>query len=156
MIFFAYFLEKLEGMDEKTQVKEYKNDEITILWKPNACIHSENCWRGLSQVFNPQERPWINVNGADAQKIKDQIEKCPSGALSYPNKEKREGQPAQNQRINAELLKNGPLIIHGDIVVRDAEGNETVKEKKTSFCRCGASAKKPFCDGTHKKINFEG
>ncbi|MFC2187874.1 (4Fe-4S)-binding protein [Fulvivirgaceae bacterium LMO-SS25] len=143
-------------MDEKTQVKEYKNDEITILWKPSACIHSENCWRGLNQVFNPQERPWIDVNGADVQSIKNQIDKCPSGALSYPNMEKREDKPALENRIKAELLKNGPLVIYGDVMVKDAEGKETLKEKRTSFCRCGASANKPFCDGTHKKVNFEG
>ena len=109
-------------MDEKTQVKEYKNDEITILWKPSACIHSENCWRGLNQVFNPQERPWINVDGATAAEIKNQIDKCPSGALSYPSKEMREDKSQSVSSIKAEPLKNGPLVIHGDVLVKDADG----------------------------------
>jgi len=149
-------LEKLEGMDEKTQVKEYKNDEFTILWKPSACIHSENCWRGLNQVFNPQGSPWINVNGATADKIRNQIDKCPSGALSYPNRENLTDKSSLETSIKAEVLKNGPLMVHGDVLVKAADGKEILKKKRTAFCRCGASANKPFCDGAHKNINFEG
>ncbi|MBV7530094.1 CDGSH iron-sulfur domain-containing protein [Chitinophaga sp. sic0106] len=53
-----------------------------------------------------------------------------------------------------EPLPNGPLLVYGNIVVKDAEGKETHKNKVTAFCRCGASSNKPYCDGTHVKINF--
>jgi len=66
--------------------KKYSNGEITIVWKPEACIHSTKCWKGTSglrEVFDPTKKPWITPNGASTEKIKEQINKCPSGALSY-------------------------------------------------------------------------
>lgn len=57
-------------------------------------------------------------------------------------------------KINA--LENGPYVIEADgtyVIVKD--GNEEVIEQKAiALCRCGASENKPFCDGSHKKINF--
>ncbi len=65
------------------KVKEYKKEDLTVFWEPAKCIHSEKCWRGLPDVFNPKERPWINVDGASKDSIISQVKKCPSGALSY-------------------------------------------------------------------------
>lgn len=62
--------------------KEYTNGEITILWQPGLCTHSANCIRGLRAVFNTQRRPWINMEAAGTEEIKNQVAKCPSGALS--------------------------------------------------------------------------
>lgn len=66
--------------DEK---KFYSNGEVTILWQPKLCIHSGNCVRGLSPVFDYKKRPWINVNAATTAEIIMQVNKCPSGALSF-------------------------------------------------------------------------
>ena len=66
--------------------KTYTNGEITIVWKPKICIHSTKCWKGeggLIQVFNPMIRPWINPQGANTERIMQQIKLCPSGALSF-------------------------------------------------------------------------
>lgn len=62
--------------------KEYSNGEITVVWKQELCTHSANCARGLHAVFNPKARPWINMQGASTQQIREQVAKCPSGALS--------------------------------------------------------------------------
>lgn len=62
---------------------KYNNDELTIVWKPDICIHSTLCWKGLREVFDPGKRPWINAKGAVSEKIIEQINKCPSGALSF-------------------------------------------------------------------------
>ena len=53
---------------------------------------------------------------------------------------------------------NGPLKVEGEVSLVDAEGKpiETREGKATFLCRCGASARKPFCDGTHKQIDFDG
>ena len=55
------------------------------------------------------------------------------------------------------LRKNGPYLVEGDDVkVFDWDGNEyTVEKRPIALCRCGASTKKPFCDGTHSKIGFQ-
>lgn len=69
--------------------KEYTNGEVTIVWKPQLCIHAANCARGLPQVFQPKEKPWIKPEAASTQNIIDQVLKCPSGALStYMNTQK--------------------------------------------------------------------
>lgn len=63
-------------------IKEYSNGEVTVVWKPGLCTHSANCARGLREVFNPKARPWINMQGASTEQIREQVAKCPSGALS--------------------------------------------------------------------------
>ena len=65
------------------ETHKYSNDEITVVWKPDVCMHSTLCWKGLIQVFNPQQRPWIKIDGASTERIIEQVKKCPSGALSF-------------------------------------------------------------------------
>ena len=51
--------------------------------------------------------------------------------------------------------EDGPYLVTGSFRLLDAEGDEFSVEKETiALCRCGASTKKPFCDGTHSKIGF--
>ncbi len=51
--------------------------------------------------------------------------------------------------------RDGPLIVRGDVVIIDADGNEAPTPRRTvALCRCGVSAIKPWCDGTHKLANF--
>lgn len=53
------------------------------------------------------------------------------------------------------LCPDGPLLVRGDFVLVDAGGAPVDGHRETvALCRCGKSALKPFCDGTHKKINF--
>jgi uncharacterized Fe-S cluster protein YjdI len=63
--------------------RKYSNGEVTIVWKPELCIHSKMCWKGLGEVFDPRKRPWITPENSTTEKIINQVEKCPSGALSY-------------------------------------------------------------------------
>ncbi|MDH3591525.1 MAG: CDGSH iron-sulfur domain-containing protein [Planctomycetota bacterium] len=50
------------------------------------------------------------------------------------------------------VFDNGPLLIKGDVTLKDGDGKEYDLEGKESIalCRCGASQNKPFCDGSHK------
>lgn len=50
---------------------------------------------------------------------------------------------------------DGPLIVEGEFILVDENGNEVVPKKK-ALCRCGGSTTKPYCDGTHSKIGFRG
>lgn len=70
------------NMDKKNLVKEYSNGEITVVWQSGKCIHSANCVKHLSAVFQPQQHPWINLNGATSEAIIATVNKCPSGALT--------------------------------------------------------------------------
>lgn len=64
----------------------HSNDEIDIVWRPSICQHSGVCIKMLPKVYNPKEKPWIKVDQADTPKLIEQIQKCPSGALSYKRK----------------------------------------------------------------------
>ncbi len=55
------------------------------------------------------------------------------------------------------IRPNGSIRIEGEFTIVDADGNAFDLSGRTQIglCRCGASENKPFCDGTHRKINFE-
>lgn len=146
-------------MDKNNIKKEYTNGEITIVWQPGKCIHSTRCWNdqmGLNTVFNPKERPWIKPDGAPSDTIMAHIQNCPSGALSYFKNDVVEEHAAVHVEQIVEVAENGPLLVYGNIVIKDKDGHETKKNHVTAFCRCGQSHNKPFCDGTHVKVGFIG
>jgi uncharacterized Fe-S cluster protein YjdI len=141
----------------KDITKKYTNGEVTIVWQPAECIHSTICFKGLGEVFDPRKRPWITPEHSTTDKIIEQVKKCPSGALSYHMNSEA---PTNAVKIEAETIveptPNGPLLVYGNVTVKDTSGTLTKKNNVTAFCRCGASGNKPYCDGTHRKIDFEG
>lgn len=132
-------------------VKEYSNGEVTILWEAEKCIHSANCVNGLPEVFDTNNRPWINPKGASSDKIVETVSKCPSGALKIKQETDIKKEEAT---IEINLLANGPLYVKGNVKITDSDGNIIKTTNNAALCRCGASEKKPFCDGAHKKIEF--
>jgi CDGSH-type Zn-finger protein len=53
-------------------------------------------------------------------------------------------------------LKNGPYEVRGPLLVTDYKKNPYPSQDQAVYlCRCGHSANKPFCDGTHAKIGFK-
>jgi CDGSH-type Zn-finger protein/uncharacterized Fe-S cluster protein YjdI len=65
-------------------------------------------------------------------------------------------EPVQGEEtLRVLLAPNGPLITRGTFTLRGADGEVAYFEGRTALCRCGASANKPFCDGTHTEIGFE-
>lgn len=54
------------------------------------------------------------------------------------------------------VTENGPYMVAAGLPVASATGEAVHGEKAVFLCRCGQSAKKPFCDGTHKKVGFDG
>lgn len=141
----------------KDITKHYTKENLTVVWKPEQCIHSTKCWKGLIEVFDPRKRPWINMEGAEMARIMEQVSMCPSGALSYVMKDEEINDDKTETDIitSVEVMKNGPLLVYGNIMVKDSRGHESSKSKVTAFCRCGASSNKPYCDGTHIKIGFK-
>lgn len=64
-------------------IKEYQTGNLTVIWKPALCVHAGVCVKTLPKVYNPKATPWINCDNASIEELKDQIDTCPSGALSY-------------------------------------------------------------------------
>jgi len=61
----------------------------------------------------------------------------------------------RNGPLKITATKNGPLKIEGSLEIVSGTGTTLAKTSKTWLCRCGHSANKPFCDGTHTKIGFK-
>lgn len=139
--------------EQREIVKEYSNGEMAIIWKPKTCIHAAECVKRLPNVYKPKEKPWIQIENATTEQLKEQILACPSGALSFRmlNEEQKEKVSVETK---VEALENGPLLVHGYLEVKNSNGHTEAKKRVTAFCRCGASNNKPYCDGEHNNINF--
>ena len=138
-----------------TVSKEYTKGEITVVWKPATCIHSEKCWRGLPGVFDPKGKPWIKIEGAPTQEIINQVDKCPSKALTwYRNEDGKPKREVSASAVRIEITNNGPILAHGSIEVTHSNGSKEKRDQVTALCRCGFSSNKPYCDGSHKRENW--
>lgn len=133
--------------------REYKTDEIVVLWDAERCIHSARCIQGLPNVFRPADRPWIHIEEATADQLAETIARCPTGALHY---RRIDGGPQEQPQTPPAVIaaRNGPLFLRGDIEVLDQEGGVFRRDLRMALCRCGQSAAKPFCDGTHRTTGF--
>jgi CDGSH-type Zn-finger protein len=83
---------------------------------------------------------------------------CHPRALGTRSSDRRvsiEGGPLIMAEVTIETRPNGPYIVNGSVELRDANGDVVPTQARIALCRCGASTKKPFCDGTHSKIGFQ-
>ncbi|WP_044201408.1 (4Fe-4S)-binding protein [Flammeovirga sp. OC4] len=130
--------------------KTYTKGVISVLWEPEKCIHSEKCFKSLPRVFNPKRKPWIDLEQSTDEKIIETVRNCPSQALSL-----KEETVEDTPLTEVQVLKNGPVLVKGKISIEIDGKKEVLDQKQIALCRCGASNNKPYCDGTHSKINFE-
>jgi CDGSH-type Zn-finger protein len=87
------------------------------------------------------------------------VERCPSGALTYEieidNDTYTDYQAVEPDLPTAiGVITNGPLWVTGGIRIERADGQPMEIRNRVTLCRCGHSKNKPFCDGTHNKIDF--
>lgn len=59
-----------------------------------------------------------------------------------------------DDRVSITPLTDGPLEVKGGVRVNASDGAEIREADTVYLCRCGASEKKPFCDGSHKRVGF--
>lgn len=139
-------------MDQKEYT--YESDEIEVTYDLKRCIHAKECVKGLSKVFDPNKRPWIQPENASAAEIRNTVERCPTGALHYEMKDHsvEESTPPVN---SITISPDGPVYFRGDIEVQDENGEVLKQDTRWALCRCGRSGNKPACDNTHTDINFE-
>lgn len=148
--------------------RQYSNDDITVFWKPDECIHSTICYKKLIEVFNPGNRPWVNIHGSTTDKIVDVVWKCPTNALTFkwndiskniPGNYKSADQPTTQveklgveteiKPVHIEIMNDGPAVVNGNFVITHENGIKMKMANMVSFCTCGKTANQPFCDGSH-------
>lgn len=123
---------------------------ITVSDDRSICVHAGFCGNKVTNV-------WKSVAGTDDSMVRlaviNQVEKCPSGALTY----RLEGQETDTEPdypVQIGIVDDGPLWVTGGIPVTTSDGRELEPRARVTLCRCGASANKPLCDGSHKSAGF--
>lgn len=131
----------------------YGGKQITIHDNRAICAHAGRCTDGLSSVFKLKQEPWIDPDGATAEKIIETINRCPSGALSYSVDDVENKSSERQPKVT--VTRNGPYAVTGGIELLDTTIGEGASKEHYTLCRCGGSKNKPFCDGTHWHIGFK-
>ena len=136
------------------KIHRYEADGIAVTYEARRCIHAKECVQGLPAVFDPKRKPWVDPLAAKADAVARVIERCPTGALKY---ERRDGAPqeAAPPKNTIRIDADGPLYLHGRAHVDGADGQPVVRDTRVALCRCGQSALKPICDGSHTKAGFK-
>jgi uncharacterized Fe-S cluster protein YjdI len=123
---------------------------MTIQDDHSICVHAGFCGNRVTNVWE------MLAKAGDSQvraQIMSMIEHCPSGNLSYTLEP---GGDIIEPDLPREIatIPDGPLWVSGGIPVERRDGKPLETRNRVTLCRCGASAKKPLCDGSHKEIGF--
>ncbi len=159
--------------------RRYRNDDITVYWKPSACVHASYCYRELIEVFDPSRRPWVDMKGSTTERIIEVVNLCPTEALAWKWNDDEKNETVDNDQVNhikfrrpellneeesareehpvsVKVMVDGPLVLKGNFTLNYNGNTKEVNESMISICRCGVSDHQPFCDGQHRKIGFIG
>jgi uncharacterized Fe-S cluster protein YjdI/CDGSH-type Zn-finger protein len=133
--------------------RTYSNGQIEVLWDSSRCVHVGWCSGSEPEIFDTARRPWVNLEDADTEAVVAVCEQCPSGALSY---RRLDGGPqeAPDHRPSIVPWPNGPLMVRGEVELKDRHGEPFPTGYRFTLCRCGASKNHPFCDLSHRDIGF--
>jgi uncharacterized Fe-S cluster protein YjdI/CDGSH-type Zn-finger protein len=133
--------------------RSYAAEGIVVHWNSELCIHTAICLNTLPAVFDVQARPWIDADAAAPDEVASAIERCPTGALTY---ERTDGAPNEVAPEETTIIPwpNGPLMVRGNVEIRDAKGELFTAGPRFTLCRCGASTNQPFCDLSHRRVGF--
>ena len=130
-------------------VEVIKGRDVTVTFDGKLCVHSRNCVLSHPEVFVPNiEGAWIFPDAAPAAEVIRLGQNCPSGAIRVARNDGAESSDAAPRVNTLRLRENGPLALEAPILLRGV----AQASPRATLCRCGASANKPFCDGSHKSL----
>jgi CDGSH-type Zn-finger protein len=134
--------------DERARI--YEGGGLTVRDDRSICEHAGFCGNRVSNV-------WKMVKDSSDSVVRSQvmsmIEHCPSGALTYRV-------PDDDHNVEPEfgtgiaVTADGPYFVSGALPVTRADGQPFESRSRVTLCRCGESANKPLCDGSHKQAGF--
>ena len=139
-------------MSEK-EVFGYPGKEIDVQWDGRLCIHIGECGNARGDLFVGGRDPWCIPDTSTKAEVREIVERCPSGALSYRDKEGVAEVPAEENTVT--VAYNGPLYARGELAIEGAPEDMPGVRFRAALCRCGRSANKPFCDNTHIEVGFQ-
>lgn len=132
-------------------VETVKGRDVTVQFDGKRCVHSRNCVLNHPEVFVPNvQGDWIFPDAAPAEDVIRIGQNCPSGAIRVWRKD-GSGSSDMPPVVNTlRVRENGPLAVEAELTLR----GEALDSPRATLCRCGASQRKPFCDGSHTAAGF--
>ena len=128
-----------------------KGREVTITFDGARCVHSRNCVLSHPEVFVPNvQGDGIFPDAADAEAVLRIGLNCPSGAIRVARNAGSATSDAPPVVNTLRLRENGPLAFEAALIVAGV----VQASPRATLCRCGASANKPYCDGSHVAAGF--
>lgn len=135
------------------QIFDYPGEEIDVRWDKRLCIHVGECGIAQGELFVAKRDPWCIPDKVNKAQVREVVERCPSGALTYSDKDgPGETTPPEN---GLTVAYNGPYYLTGDLQIEGAPEEMAGVRFRAALCRCGASKNKPFCDNSHLEAGFE-
>jgi CDGSH-type Zn-finger protein/uncharacterized Fe-S cluster protein YjdI len=133
----------------ESKIEIVKGRDVSVLFEGKRCIHSRHCVLDAPTVFKantPGE--WIFPDTVPVDWLVHVAHLCPSGAIHYRRHDggAEEAAPAVNQ---LRLRENGPYAVHAPLQLAGRDDGF-----RATLCRCGQSANKPWCDGSHAAAKF--
>ena len=86
-------------------------------------------------------------------RLAEVVMRCPAGALHFRRLDGGPQEP-ESDGVSVRATTNGPLHVRGKVTILDQAGHVVREDTRMALCRCGASANKPFCDGSHARVRF--
>ena len=128
-----------------------KGRDVTISFDGTRCVHSRNCVLSHPEVFVPDvPGDWIFPDAASAEAVLRIGVNCPSGAIRVARNDGAATSDAAPRVNLVRVRENGPLAFEAPLLVRGV----AEPTPRATLCRCGASANKPYCDGSHVAAGF--
>lgn len=135
------------GSNSGPEIVEGK--DLTLVVDMKRCIHARFCVTGAPKTFIANVvGPWLHPDETPCEQLVEIAHACPSGAIAYRGKGHTPDESAPDVNM-MRIRENGPNAIHSPMTV----AGEDIGYRAT-FCRCGQSKNKPYCDGSHHDAGF--
>ncbi|MBK1647097.1 CDGSH iron-sulfur domain-containing protein [Rhabdochromatium marinum] len=133
-------------------IVDFPGEKIDVRFDKSLCIGVAECGRASGDLFKKGRSPWCVPDECTVDEVRDIVERCPSGALSYTDKQ---GTPEQASDVNQiGVVADGPLYAIGDLHIEGAPEDKSGLKYRAALCRCGQSQNKPYCDNSHREAGF--
>jgi CDGSH-type Zn-finger protein len=138
--------------DYHERARRYDGTAVVVRDDRSLCEHAGFCGNRVSNVWKMVGEGLTDDSVVRAQ-VMAMIERCPSGALTYRLAE-RDPDLEPELGVAVAVTADGPYFVTGAIDVERADGARLEARNRMTLCRCGASANKPLCDGSHRDVGF--
>ncbi len=157
----SHFQVVVDGTETAPPAQDHRHIEkttgpgVNLTWCEELCIVARFCHAGKDA--------WGYAEASDDPEARakaiEEAGNCPSGSLVAWDKDSGSAieplcQPEIGLIEDPQTGLAGPLWVKGGIPIESADGFEYERRNRVTLCRCGRSAKKPFCDGSHTAAGF--